>query len=433
MTNIEINELENLQKGFKNKQSYKILRNALSKCVLTDVINVNERKLQNVFKFETEIKTLPACNQKASGRCWIFAGLNILRENANKKINAENFELSQNYIAFYDKLEKINLSLEYLIELRNLNSDDRLYKWVLQNTFCDGGQWDMFVEIVKKYGVVPKNAMQETYQSSNTKETNFLIKSIINKFAIESKKIDNLESLRKYKDSVIEKVYEILCMSFGEPIEKFDFEYKDKDGKYHLDTNLTPKKFYDKYISLNLDDYVSIINAPTKDKPFYQTFTVNYLGNVYGKKVKYLNIPMNEFVDLCKCQLKNNELVWFGSDCSKYGDRIEGIWDDKQYDYSLFDIDLSMTKEEMLDFGHSAMNHAMVISGFSRDKWKIENSWGTDRGDKGYFIMSDTWFENYVYQAVINKKYLSDEQLKALDKKEVELNPWDPMGSLAKL
>ena len=432
MKDITFENLNKYEESFNNNKSYKILKNALSKNNLTDVIYDNSSNERNIFKFEEEIKTLSVCDQKASGRCWIFAGLNVLREIANKKINAAEFELSQNYIAFYDKLEKINYSLEALIELRNLDCDDRLYSHVLHNSLGDGGQWDMFVELVKKYGVVPKNAMEETYQSSNTKESSYVIKTAINKFAYESKRLNSIEEIRNLKDKLMEKMYSFLAMCFGIPPKRFDFEYKDKDGNYHLHKDLTPKEFYDEYIGVCLDDYVSIINSPTKDKPFYQTFSVKYLGNVYGKNVRYLNLPMEELIDLCKKQIKDGSLVWFGSDCSKLGDRVKGIWDDAQYDYSFFDIDLQMDKASMLDFGQSVMNHAMVISGYSRDKWKIENSWGATRGDKGYFIMSDTWFNKYVYQAVINKKYLNEKQIKALETKEVMLNPWDPMGTLAK-
>lgn len=432
MKDITFENINKYEESFNNNKNYKILKNALSKSNLTDIIYDNSSNEKNIFKFEEEIKTLSVCDQKSSGRCWIFAGLNILREIANKKINSTEFELSQNYIAFYDKLEKINYCLETLIELRNLDTDDRLYSHVLHNSLGDGGQWDMFVELVKKYGIVPKNAMEETYQSSNTKESSYVIKTAINKFAYESKRLNSIEEIRNLKDKLMEKMYSFLAMCFGIPPKKFDFEYKDKDGNYHLHKDLTPKEFYDEYVGVCLDDYVSIINSPTKDKPFYQMFTVRYLGNVYGKNVRYLNLPMNELIDLCKKQIKDGSLVWFGSDCSKLGDRMKGIWDDAQYDYSFFDIDLEMDKASMLDFGQSVMNHAMVISGYSRDKWKIENSWGSSRGDKGYFIMSSTWFDKYVYQVVINKKYLSDTQLKALETKEIILNPWDPMGTLAK-
>ena len=230
----------------------------------------------------------------------------------------------------------------------------------------------------------------------------------------------------------------LLVDAYGVPPKEFDFEYTDKDGKFHLETGFNPMSFKDKYIGNQLDNYVSIINAPTKDKPFNKTYTIKYLGNVVGGKiVTHLNVEMKRLKELVIKQLKDDKIVWFGSDVGFYGDREKGIWDDRLFDYmSAFDMDYKMDKGESLDFRASAMNHAMCITGVSFKnkkpyKWKIENSWGSQSGINGFYIMSASWFDQFIYQAVVDKKYLNDSELKAYSTKIIELKPWDPMGSLA--
>ena len=441
MQGITKKDLAKFAKEYDKNPINKVMANVLANNQLTSSIRLTEPRVYNQYNFEIDIKTMSVCNQKSSGRCWVFAGLNVLREIVAKKFNIKEFELSQNFFAFYDKLEKINYKLESVIELCDRDWDDRTLSHVLGEGIQDGGQWDMLVNIIKKYGLVPKHAMDETFQSSNTRETNYVIANTIRKFAAVSSKLvkaGKMDEIRKLKDETLSKLYAVLCMAYGKPVEVFDFEYVDKDDKYHLDQGLTPLSFYEKYVGTSLDDYVSIINSPTKDKPFYNLFTVNYVGNVVdGRKITYINLPIEEMKELCLKQLKAGELIWFGSDCGKYGNRETGVWDDKSYDYlNTLGIDMHMDKADMLDYHVSSMDHAMVITGVSfKDgkvgKWKIENSWGPTAGNNGYYMMTDSWFDQFVYQAVINKKHLSKKQLDVLKKKPIELNPWDPMGTLA--
>lgn len=434
-------QLNNLKKKYKKDSKNTIIRHALSKANIKDITYVKEAEVDTNNKFSIDLKTMAVCNQKQSGRCWIFAGLNVLREIIGKKLNVKEFELSQNYVAFFDKLEKINYTLSTVMELLDKKHDDRVLMHVLVNGVGDGGQWDMFANLIKKYGIVPKNVMVETYQSSATRESDVLINSMIRKFAADAKKLyenKKYEEIKKLKDELVLKSYNLLSNSFGLIPEKFDLEYVDKNDKYHLVKNLTPLKFFNKYIGDEIDQYQSITNAPTKDKPYEKTFTIKYLGNVIeGKKVIHLNLSMNRIKELIIAQLKDNSPVWFGSDVSYYGDRENGTWDTKAYDYlSTFNLDIKASKEDMLDYYISAMNHAMVITGVNLvnnvpTKWKIENSWGETIGKKGYFVMSSEFFDTFVYQAVINKKYLNENELKALEKEPVELDPWDPMGTLA--
>ena len=419
----------------------KILRHALSKNSLYAIASSQDADPEMDFNFDINIKTLPAANQKASGRCWIFAATNVCREIVAAKCNLSNFELSQSYLAFYDRLEKSNYLLESIIELLDRDYDDRTLTFLLQNGVGDGGQWDMFVNLVNKYGLCPKNVFPETNTSSATRETGQVINFNIRKFASEAKDLyqgEGIEAVRKAKDELLDKIYVLLSDAYGLVPETFDFEYTDKDGNYHLEKDFTPLSFKEKYLGDELNNYVSLINAPTKDKPFGKTYTVAYLGNVVGgKEVTHLNVTMDRMKKLILSQLEDNRIVWFGSDVGFYGDRELGIWDDQKFDLDTpFALNLIMDKGESLDYRASQMNHAMCITGVSFKngeprKWKIENSWGKDRAKDGYYIMSNTWFDQFVYQAVVDKKYLNEQELKALKEKPIVLKPWDPMGSLA--
>ena len=441
--------MEEIKKEYLNKKfkEYKkdnknvIIRHALANTSLYTLANNQDNASEMDFNFDINIKTLSAANQKASGRCWIFAATNVCREIIAKECKLDKFELSQSYLAFYDRLEKANYLLESVIELIDRDYDDRTLTFLLQNGVGDGGQWDMFVNLVNKYGLCPKNVYPETMTSSATRETVQLINFNIRKFAAIAKNLyeeKGIEAVRKEKEALLDKFYVLLTNAYGVIPEKFDFEYTDKDGKYHLVKGFTPLSFKEKYLGNQLDEFVSLINAPTKSKPFGKTYTIEYLGNVVGGKiVTHLNVSMDRMKELILKQMKDDRIVWFGSDVAFYGDREEGVWDDGKFDLnSLTGLVLKMEKGESLDYHASQMNHAMCITGVSfrkgiPTKWKIENSWGTDRGKAGYYIMSASWFDQYVYQAVVDKKYLSEDELKALQEKPIMLKPWDPMGSLA--
>jgi len=435
-------EYSELNRNYASKPQNVILRHALSKIDIPTTVNDSKNRVELETNFSLEIKTLPVANQKVSGRCWIFAGLNVLREIIAKKCNLDKFELSQNYVALFDKLEKSNFLLTSIIDLIESKPDDRVLMHLLVNGVGDGGQWDMFRDLVVKYGVVPQSAYEETFQSSNTKFSDQLLNSYIREFAYEAQKLTyegkDKKEIDILKEEALTKIYALLINSFGVPPTKFDFEYTDKDGKYHIESGYTPISFFEKYIGSSIDEYVSIINSPTKDKPYMKSYTIDYLGNVIeGKPVTHLNLPMERIKELIINQLKDGNIVWFGSDVGAYGDKVNGVWDDLSFDYmSAFGFDLKFDKAAMLDYHESAMNHAMCITGVNLrnnvpSKWKIENSWGDAYGNKGYFIMSPSWFDTFVYQAVILKKYLTEEELNAYKEKPVVLDPWDPMGTLA--
>ena len=437
MKNITIDQLNSFQSDYLKDPVQRAVRRALYQAPLFQAASSQENEASMQHHFSIDIKTMDATSQGASGRCWIFAGMNVLREIVAKKLNLAQFELSQNYVAFYDKLEKINFFMESVIELKDRAWDERTLAWVLTTGIQDGGQWDMLCAVVKKYGVVPQSVFPDAYQARNTRDMNKLINRRLRRFASEVKAADSAEAIAALKETALKELYGFLCTCFGVPPQNFSFDVVDKDGKYIREDNLTPHSFYEKYVGVNLDDYVSIIHSPTVDKPYYQTFTVSYLGNVTDVPVTYLNLPLDEFKKCVISQLSDQEIVWFGSDCGNYIDRPHGVWDERSFDLSaLFNIDFTIDKETSLYSWDSAMNHAMVLTGVNlidgqSDKWKIENSWGKENGHNGYYVASDSWFDSYVYQAVVHKKYLGDKALEALNTEAKLLDPWDPMGTLA--
>ncbi|MDO5330546.1 MAG: C1 family peptidase [Bacillota bacterium] len=430
-----------LNKDYAKDKRNPIIRHALSRANVDQVIYVSEAAPSVTNHFSVEVKTLPVTNQRQSGRCWIFAGLNVLREIVATKLGLKKFELSQNYISLYDKIEKANFALESCIKLADKDSEDRVLQFILFMPVSDGGQWDMFVNLVNKYGLVPQDAFPETAQSNSTRALDQLVNAAIRKFAADAHKLyvaGKAEEIRPLKDEVMGKIYTMFLNAFGVPPKKFDFQYEDEKGKYHIVKNLTPKSFFEKYVGSLVDDYQSLINSPTKDKPYGKNFTVDFLGNVVeGKPINHLNVEMERMKEAIIAQLKDGLPVWFGSDVGFYRTRELPYWDSKSFDYeTTFGIPLEFSKEDMLDYRHSAMNHAMVITGVDLvggvpQKWKIENSWGGDNGIAGYYIMSKEFFDTFVYQAVVLKKYLTAEEVSATEAEPTHLKPWDPMGTLA--
>ncbi len=435
--------IANFTTDFQANPQHRMLMNAIMKNGINAVAMNQAAVVEMQYTFSNEIKTGEITNQKQSGRCWMFAGLNTQRVKIAHNCNLASFELSENYQMFWDKFEKANYFLESILETLGEETDGRLVSWLLMGPVQDGGQWDMFVNLVDKYGVVPKYVMPETFHSSKSAIMNQRITQKLRACAanLRSQYHDgnaSLADLQTQKEQILNDVYRMLCHFLGVPPTHFAFEYRDKDNNFHRDVALTPIEFFQKYVGVNLEDYVSIINAPTFNKPFGKTYTVDYLGNVKGgKDVLYLNVEIDELRSLAIQQLKDNEPVWFGCDVGKMFDKETGIMDSKLYDYeAALGVSLEMTKAERLNYGESQMTHAMVLTGVNLiddkpNRWKVENSWGTEAGNKGFLIMSDSWFSEFMYQIVIHKKYLSADMLSALQQKPIRLQPWDPMGSLA--
>ncbi len=438
-TSIRPEDLKAFRKNHSSCAVSRLAARAVSKTGINDICYDTEHARQMNHKFSVDIPTMEACNQKASGRCWIFAALNILRETMARNLNLEAFELSQNYFSFYDHLEKANTFLQHIIETAQSPLEDRYVSMLLSAPIGDGGWWEYFVGLCNKYGAVPKEAMPETHQSSNSDTMNMLLNMQLRKDAlvlrreIAAGKTD--EEIRQLKNNMLSRVYHVLAICLGTPPETFDFEYVDRDRNYHADRSLTPQGFYDKYIGRNLDDIVSILNAPTPAAPFYKTYYTAGEESIYGKyQSKRLNLPMEEFKAAVLRQLQAGEPVWFVCDCDYYGSQTEGIWDTGLYDYeTLFGLDLVLDKGDLLDFRQCSLNHAMLLTGVNLvdgkpDKWKIQNSWGIEKGQKGYFIMSDQWFDRYVFTASIDRKYLTETQCALFDQDAIVLPPWNVLA-----
>ncbi len=441
MKEVTTDQIGKWSKKYGKSKERQIAKLALSKTDLNEVIYVSEASFAMRQKFSIDIETMEVTDQMRSGRCWLFAATNLLRERIAKELNLEKFELSQSYLAFWDKFERCNYFLESIIDTAKLPASDRTVSFILQTGVHDGGQWDMFGNIVEKYGLVPKDVFDETFQSCHTASMNGVLNRNLKANAAKLRKMVSEgikeDEIQAEKEKMLDAIYSFLCSCYTEPPKTFNFEYVDKDKNYHIEKKLTPKSFCEKYVGDYLKSIISIINAPTEDKPYHKTFTVERLGNVVGgKDVKHLNLPMDEFKEAIIKQLKAGKIVWFGSDVGKYGEREKGIWDDKSYNAELLTgLDLKISKEDGLNLGFSAMNHAMVITGVNLEngkptRWKIENSWGDKSGTKGYYVCSDTWFDDYVYQAAVEAEYLGD-LAKLYDKKPIVLKPWDPMGTLA--
>lgn len=418
-------------------------RAAVNNGILKASVNRFEDE-SNRATFNVELKEKEIRNQKSSGRCWMFAALNILEFKICEKYNTKGFELSKNYTLFYDKLERCNYFLESIIKTLDEDVDSRIVSHLLTDPMGDGGQWDMIKNIIKKYGVVPSYAMPESSNSSATATLNTYLTKLLRMYAKNIRKNyekeKDISKLEKLVEEYMKNIYNVLAISLGTPPEVIDFELRNKDEKFISHKNLTPIEFFKDYIGMELDEYISLINAPTKDKPFYKSYTVDFLQNVTeGDIVRYVNVKIEDMKKAILKQLKDNEPVWFGCDVGQNYNREGSKLDLTSLRVDeLFNINYEFNKEDRLDYKESLMTHAMVFVGCDYDekndkinRYKVENSWGKDSGDRGYLIMSDDWFNEYMYQALINKKYLDEKIIKAYNEDPIHLKPWDPMGSLA--
>jgi bleomycin hydrolase len=392
-----------------------------------------------------DLDTGKVANQKQSGRCWMFAALNTMRHDIKDRFHiSDEFQLSQSYTLFWDKFEKANYFYENVLKTATEPLDSRRVSFLLTTPQQDGGQWDMIVSIIEKYGLVPQSIYPESKASSATTELNNTLNTLLRHDATVLRGLvaqqASKDKISNARNEMLANVYRLLSLTLGEPPVQFDFEYRDELHNFHVERQLTPQDYYQKFVSWDLDEYISVINAPTADKPFDATYNVNMLGNVVGgRDVKHLNVDINKMKAFAISQLKDGQSVWFGVDMGPQVDRESGLMASGIFaSDDLFNVDSTMTKAQRLDYGESLMTHAMVLTGVDLDendqptKWKVENSWGEKVGKKGYFTMSDDWMSEYAYQIVVKKEYLSSELVNIYDNsKPTLLSPWDPMGALA--
>lgn len=439
-------DLARAREAFFADRANIVSKNAVTAKGVRAVARVPEKAALNTSVFDVEVKQGDRTDQKRSGRCWMFAALNTLRTRVIAAHNLKNFEFSQAYPLFWDKLEKSNWFLESIIDTADEPLRSRLVAFLLTDPVGDGGQWDMFSALLKKYGAVPKEAMPETASSGNTRELDGYLTRYLRACASRLRAAFDdgagEEVLRAEKKKMMDNVYRLLVTCLGEPPARFDVRLRDKDDKLVLSGAFSPQEFFDQVVGVNLDDYVSLISAPTADKPFGRTYTVSRLGNVVeAGGVRYLNLPPADLKAAAVKQLRDGAPVWFGCDVDQSFLVEDGIMDLDALDVDTlfgFEVEGGFDKAARLDYGESLMTHAMVFEGVNLSDadeptlWKVENSWGKDHGKDGFDTVADTWFDEYVYQVVVDKKYLTDEQREAYETLvPIVLEPWDPMGALA--
>lgn len=387
--------------------------------------------------FTHEIKTGKVSNQKHSGRCWSFATLNTLRHKFALKYHFKDFELSQNYLFFWDRIERANQFFANIIATADRDLHDRLVDHYLKAAEQDGGQWANAASIIEKYGVVPHYVMPDTYNTEDTTDIaevlTYMMKKdalILRKLVHEHAKVGDIEETRQ---RMMSDVYRAAAYAFGEPPAHFDLEYRDDDHQYHREANLTPLDFYHKYFATDFHDYIVVTNAP--DHKYGQLYELPAQTNVAeGIPVQFANVPFDQLQEAVLRQLKNNETIWVGNDILQQMDRKRGLMDAHLFHREeLLGIDFVMSKKERLETHQAEVTHAMTLTGYNLvdgqpNRWKIENSWGDKNGDKGYFVMSQDWFEQYTYEAVINKKYLTAQIKEIAGQKPVLLPAWDSLA-----
>jgi len=388
--------------------------------------------------FSDKIKTKGITNQKQSGRCWLFAGLNILRPKVIENNNLEKFEFSQNYLAFWDKLEKANCFLENIIEFANRDILDREMEFLLRKPIPDGGYWENVVNLVEKYGAVPKEIMPETNSSGNTSLMNKLISRKLRADAVKLRNMHkerrSVRSLRAEKIEMLAQVYKMLVLNLGQPPTEFEWRFEDANSVVSELRTYTPKSFYTEFVDVNLSQYVDIFNDPSKD--YGKHYSINLTRNIRdGDDAHFANVKMQTLKEIAVKAVLDNEPIWFSCDVGKDQSREHGIMAMGMFDYdSIYMTDMAMTKAERSLFRESVPNHAMVFIGIDMQngkpaKWLVENSWGDEKGSKGLWTIYDSWFDTNVYSIIVKKKYVPKEILDIYKKPAIKLPPWDPAYS----
>jgi len=430
---------------FRNSMVMDIHSKAMYNAITNNDINklaLNRDILrQHEDNFSYKIKVKGITNQKSSGRCWLYAGLNIMRPAVIEKHKLGSFEFSHAYLQFWDKLEKANTFLEYIIEYRDRDPLDREMEILFRSPYGDGGWWKYVVALIDKYGVVPKEIMPETNSSSKTGMMNKLISRVLRADAGKLRKMHSdgqtLEELRAEKEKMLADVYKMMALNIGEPPTEFSWRFEDTDSVVSESKTFTPKNFYKEFVGVDLNEYVNIFNDPTKE--YGKHYSVSMSRNIYdGDDINFANSEIEILKNAAMKSVLDDEPVWFACDVGKDQDRKNGLMAMNIYDYdTIYNIDMTMTKAERSLFRESSPNHAMVFVGVDvvdkkPVKWRVENSWGSDGGKNGYWALYDTWFDNHVYNVIVKKKYVPEEILKIYDQEPIIVPPWDPMYLMLK-
>ena len=436
-------QVSEFDERFRSDPKSNLMQNVVTRRDVNEVALDHSIVREAEHTFSTRLDDWGVTNQARSGRCWMFAGLNMFRVDSKDVLNVKEFEFSQNYVMFWDKLERANFLLEAIIETADRPVDDRTVAWLLSRGVEDGGQWDMFVNVVRKHGVVPKSVMPETESSSNTMRMNTMLnyqyrqgaKRIRDLYATEA----GMDELRDSKEECLGAIYQILSIHLGTPPTQFFWQWRDKENEFRRDGEMTPQEFAARYVTTPMEEYVCLVHDPRASSPEGRTFTIQYLGNVVdGAAVKYLNVDIDLIKSITQRMLEEGKPVWMGCDTGKQMDRDKGLWDAELFDYAgVYGTDFSLDKAARLEYHQTRMTHAMLFTGVDvvdgkPRRWRVENSWDDKVGDKGFCLMNDSWFAEYMFEIAAPKSYLPQELQDAWDEAPIELPPWDPMGSLAR-
>ena len=431
--------LSEISRGYAGDADDRAIRNALAgSSIATLAVNADNAAMIDTH-FSDKVKTKGITDQKSSGRCWLFTGLNVLRAKMIDKYDLPAMEFSQNYLFFYDQLEKANLFLQGIIDTKDLPFDDRKVDWLFSNPLSDGGQFTGVSNLIVKYGLVPSDAMPETYQSSNTSNMASLLKLKLREDGLDLRKANeegaSAKKLQKMKLEQLSEIYRMLALCLGEPVKEFEWTRCDASGNIVSRKTYTPKSFYDEYIGEDLENnYVMVMNDPCRE--YGKVYEIDYDRHVYdGHNWLYINLPVERIKEMAIASIKDNVAMYFSCDVGKFLDRKKGVLDIANFDYeSLMGVAFGMDKKERVQTHASGSSHAMTLIAVDvceetgkPVKWMVENSWGAASGYKGCLIMTDEWFNEYMFRLVVEKKYVPEDVMKMLDQKPVLLPAWDPM------
>ena len=430
---IDAKMLDAIRQGYTNSSAERAVKNALAKGDIATLATNSDNLAMCDTHFSHRVETSGITNQKSSGRCWLFTGLNVLRAKMIARHNMRSFEFSQNYCSFYDLLEKSNLFLQAIVDTRSLAIDDRKVEWLLKHPIGDGGQFTGVSNLVMKYGAVPKSVMPETYQSENTRHVRTILSLKLREFALTLREAKPAK-LQALKTEMLTEIYGILAKCMGVPPTEFEWSHYNAKGELVSTERYTPKSFYEKFIGEDLEqNYVMIMNDPTRE--YGKVYEIEYDRHVYdGHNWVYVNLPIERVKEIAIASIKDNTAMYFSCDVGKFLDRQKGTLDVGNFDYeSLFDTSFPMNKEQRIRTFASGSSHAMTLIAVDIDaqgtprKWMVENSWGEKSGYKGNLIMTDEWFNEYMFRLVAERKYVPEDVMKMLEQKPTLLPAWDPM------
>ena len=427
--------LQEIRSSYTEDAADRAARNAMAQTAIATLATNADNLAMIDTNFSHRVKTKGITDQQQSGRCWLFTGLNVLRAQMIEEYDLGELTFSHNYLFFYDQLEKCNLFLQAVIDTKHLKMEDRQVEWLFKNPLNDGGQFTGVSNLVMKYGVVPAEVMPENYQTNNTSQISNLLKLKLREYGLKLREQKDRRAPVALKTEMLKEIYQMLVRAYGVPPTEFEWTLRDRSGKVLSTKTYTPQSFYKEYFGeLNLEqDFVMVMNDPTRE--YHKVYEIEYDRHVYdGHNWVYLNLPIDEVKALAIASIKDNTAMYFSCDVGKFLLSKKGTLDIANFDYeSLFDVEFPMNKEQRVRTFASGSSHAMTLIAVDLDeegnskKWMVENSWGAKSGWQGNLIMTDEWFEEYMFRVVINKKYIPAETLKLLEQKPVMLPSWDPM------